>query len=161
MAKKYIGIYMKRNLITAFVCAGIAFVPLLIVSMENNAVEKDLLIALIPFPVALCCFLISLLPCLGFQRMIGLQEKRYGTRLDDAEEIRLENGLYLSRNWLIAAGRVAIYKKHIQKLKQEFKVEKGGSVYRIRITVDGGRQYTVRCRSEANVKKIRNWFNKI
>ena len=158
--KQYIGIYVRRNLIATLLCAGIAVALMLIVSLINDAVPNDILISLIPVPIALCWFLLSLIPTIGFRRMIKQQEKQYGVCFEDAEVKHLENGLYLSRNWLIVAGRYGLYKKHIRKMKQEFIVEKGGSVYRIRILVAGDRRYSIRCRNEANVKKVRNWAKK-
>lgn len=161
MEKKYIGIYVRRNLIAALLCAGIAVALMLVASLTNDAVPNDILISLIPLPIALCWFLLSLIPIIGFRKMIKQQEKQYGICFEDAEVIHLENGLYLSRNWLIVVGRCGLYKKHIRKMKQKFIVEKGGSVYRIRILVEGDRRYTIRCRNEANVKKIRNWAKKV
>lgn len=92
MVKKYIGIYVRRNLMAALLCAVIAFI-LLLVSLTNDVVPNDILISLMPFPIALCCFPLSLIPIIGFQKMIKQQEKRYGIRFEDAEAVHLENGL--------------------------------------------------------------------
>lgn len=157
LVEKYIRIYLKRNSILALICATIVFIPLFIVSLIYDVLSYDLIVAFIPFPIALICVLISFLPIFRFRKMIVRQESLYGTLFSDTEANRLETTLYLSKEWLIWAGSCAIHKKHIHSIKQKVVSGRVGSSYKVTITTVDNKRYVIWCTSAADIKKIKAW----
>jgi len=124
-------------------CAAIAFIPLFIVSLTHDVVSYDLIIAFIPFPFALVCVLISALPIIRFRKMIMWQESLYGTTFSDINANHLETTLYLCDEWLIWAGRYAIYKNHIQSLKHRLVSGRVGVSNKVTIRAVDGKRYNI------------------
>ena len=157
MVEKYTKIYLKRNIILALICATIAFIPLLIVSLIFDVLSYDLIVAFTPFPIAFVYVLISILPIIRFRKMIMQQELLYGTVFSDTDANHLETTLYLSKNWLIWAGSCAIYKKHIQSIKHKLESGRVGSSNKVTITTADNKRYIIWCLSTTNIKKIKTW----
>lgn len=157
MVEKYIKIYLKRNIVLALICAILVFIPLFIVSLVYDVLSYDLIIAFVPFPIALICVLISLLPIIRFRKMIMRQESLYDTVFSDTDANHLETTLYLSKDWLIWAGSSAIYKKHIQSIQHKIESGRVGSSNKVTITTVDNKRYVVWCLSATNIKKIELW----
>ena len=157
VVEKYIKIYLKRISILALICATLVFIPLLIVSLVYDVLSYDLIIAFVPFPIALICVLVSLLPIIRFRKMIMRQELLYDTVFSDTDVNHLETTLYLSKNWLIWAGSSAIHKKHIQSIKHKLESGRVGSSNKVIITTVDNKRYVVWCLSATNIKKIKLW----
>ena len=157
MVNKYIKIYLKRNFKLALFCAIIVFLPFLTVSLIYDTYPNDILVSFAPFPLAVICFLISMLPTLRFKKMITQQEQMLDTLFSDCEAVHLETTLYLSKDWLIWAGSCAIHKRNIQSVDCRVRSGKSGSSNQVIITTADHRQYTIWCLSASNVKKIKNW----
>ena len=117
----------------------------------------DLIIAFVPFPIALICVLVSLLPIIRFRKMIMRQESLYDTVFSDTDANHLETTLYLSKDWLIWAGSSAIHKKHIQSIKHKLESGRVGSANKVIITTVDNKRYVVWCLSATNIKKIKLW----
>ncbi len=134
MVERYIRIYRKRNVSLALICATIVFIPFFIVGLIYDVLSYDLIIAFLPFPLALVCCLIGIFPNLRFRKMIAQQEALYNTKFCDAGVVHLETTLYLSEDWLIWAGSCAIHKKHIRSFKSKLVSGRAGSSNRVTIT---------------------------
>ncbi len=158
MVEKYIKLYVKRNIFLALFCATIAFLPLFIVGLIYDVLSYDLVVAFIPFPIALVCVLISLLPIIRFKKMIIQQETLYNVVFCDTDSINLETTLYLSKDWLIWAGSCAIHKKHIHSVKHKLVTGRVGSSNKVTIQTNNNKRYTIWCLSSSNIKKIKDWF---
>ena len=157
MVEKYIKIYLKRNILLAFICAFIVFVPLFIVSLIYDVLSYDWIVAFVPFPLALVCVGISILPILHFKNMITQQEALYKIYFSDTNAIHLETTLYLSKDWLIWAGVCAIYKNHIQTIKCKREFGRAGSSNKLTITAKDNKRYVIWCLNSRNIKRINAW----
>ncbi len=157
MIEKYIRIYLKRNILLALICTAIVFIPLFIVSLVYDVLSYDLIIAFVPFPIALICVLISLLPIIPFQKMIMQQELLYDTVFSDTDANRLETALYISKDWLICAGNCALYKKHIHSFKHKVVSGRSGSSNKVTITTIDNKRYVIWCLSATSITKIKDW----
>ncbi len=157
VVEKYIKLYLKRNSILALFCATLVCIPLLIVSLVYDVLSYDLIIAFVPFPIALICVLVSLLPIIRFRKMIMRQESLYDTVFSDTDANHLETTLYLSKDWLIWAGSCAIYKNHIQSIQHKLETGRAGSSNKVTITTVDNKRYIIWCLSTTNIKKIKTW----
>ena len=158
MLSTYTKIYIKRNLLAALVCAVICFIPLFVVSLIYDVRADDTLIAWIPFPAAALCFGVSLLPIIPFRHMVRKQEALYRVAFTDTDVKRLDTTLYISRTWLIHAGRVALCKQHIRKITAKQVYGKGGVSYRITVKTADNRRLVIRTTSASAVKQIQAWI---
>ena len=157
MIETYVKIYLKRNILLAFVCSVIGFIPLFIVSLVYDVISYDLIISFCPFLIAFLCFSISLFPIIRFKKMIASQELLYGIVFSDNNSTRLETTLYLSDEWLIWACYCAIHKKHIQSVKCKRGHSRVGSSYRVKITTIDKKHYIIWCLNFSSIKKINSW----
>ena len=159
MVEKYIKLFIKRNILTALICAFLVFVPIFIVALIFDVLSYDLFVAFIPFPIALVCVLISLLPIIRFKKMIIQQEVLYNVEFCDTDSINLETTLFLNKEWLIWAGSCAINKKHIHSVNYKRVTGRVGSSYKVTILTNDNKHYSVWCLSLSNIKKIKDWIN--
>lgn len=159
MVEKYIKLFIKRNILTALICAFLIFVPIFIVALIFDVLSYDLFVAFIPFPIAFVCVLISLLPIIRFKKMIIQQEVLYSVKFCDTDSINLETTLFLNKEWLIWAGSCAIYKKHIHSVNYKKETGRVGSSYKVTIQTNDNKHYSVWCFSLSNIKKIKDWIN--
>ena len=158
MVKKYCRIFTMRISVMALVfLIGLSglFVPFFTSDLDT----EDTLLCLFPLYVSGTTFLVALLYPIRFRRMIKKQEELYGVSFNDDEVVLLEKMLFLSRDWLIAAGTCAVYKKHIRDVRSVFRTGKGGSSYEVFIITADGKQCKVWCTDAENIKKIREWKN--
>lgn len=157
MVEKYIKIYLKRNLVLSLICAKLVFLPLFVVSLIYDILDYDIIVAFVPFPLALLCVVICALPIIRFRKMITRQESLYHTRFSDDGLIHLGTTLYLSKDWLIWAGSCAIHKKHIQSITYKLVTSGVGSSNKITISTLDHKRYVVWSMSTTDIKKIKEW----
>ena len=156
---KYIAFYHKRNFVLALFCAIICFIPLFIVSLIANVIKEDILISFVPFAISFIVVSIASLFTIRFKRMISEQEKEYEVQFNDDEVIHLETTLFISNEWLIWAGSVALYKKNIKTIKSKLRYGSAGSSNEVILTTIDGKKYNIWCLSSSNVDKIKKWKN--
>ena len=89
--------------------------------------------------------------------MIRRQERLYNIKFKDYYAVNLEKTVFLSQNWIIYAGRIAIYKKHIQAISSKYVIGKGPSFYKVIIKTVDNKKYTLKCYEQSNLVKIKNW----
>ena len=156
---KYIAFYHKRNFVLSLICAIICFIPLFIVSLIANVIKEDILISFVPFAIFFIVVGIESLFTIRFKRMIFEQEKEYEVQFNDDEVIHLETTLFISNEWLIWAGSVALCKKNIKTIKSKLRYGRAGSSNEVIITTLDDRKYRIWCLSSSNVDKIKKWKN--
>lgn len=158
MIEKYIKLYLKRNIWLGSVCATIVAIPMLITSLIYDVLEYDLLISLIPFPIAVIVVLFCSLPIPRFRKMIQEQETLYGTAFNDADVEHLETTLYIAKDWLIWAGVSAFHRKHIKEISHKLRHGRPGTSNEVRIVTVDNKKYTTWCLSASHVKNIKSWL---
>jgi predicted ferric reductase len=157
--KKYIKIYLKRNVIIALIYATLAFIPLFVVSLLYDYVPEDTIISFSPFLLAVSGVAVTSISIIRFKKIIRKQEKRYGIQFQDTNAEHIEKTLYISRDWLIRAGTFAFYKKHIKSITYALQNGKGGPSYKVTVKTIEDKDYTFFSKNESNIKKIRKWKN--
>lgn len=156
---KYIALYNKRNLVLAFFGAVICFIPLFIVSLIYNVIKEDILISFAPFVISFTAVAIASLSTIRFKRMIKEQEKQYVSQFNDDKVVHLETTLFLSDEWLICAGSVALHKNHITSIKSKLRYGRAGASNEVILTTTDGKKYRIWCLNSSNIEKIRDWKN--
>ena len=159
MVKKYIKIYHKRNLQLAFFCASMVFVTsiILIIFDKVSVCPEDIIVLFMPFLLTLPFLFIASLYTIRFKKMIKEQEQLYKIKFNDADAVWLENVLYISKEWLIAAGTCAIYKPHLKSLKSIRHHGKYGTSYRVIFKTINGKKYKTWINSPSDIQRIRKW----
>ena len=158
MIDKYIGIYHKRNIQLALICATIVFLPLFIVSLFYDVVPEDTLVSFVPYILATLCVAIASLFTKRFRTMIHKQEQIYSVKFQDTDVVHWETTLYLSKDWLVWAGSCAIYKEHIKSIGSKLRHGRAGSSNEVIIKTVDNKQYTIWCLNSSNIKKIKEWM---
>ena len=157
MVEKYIRLYMRRNMLFGLGLAILCWVPLFIASVIADVLAYDIVLSFVPFPIAFVCVLISYIPTFRFKRMIKEQEVYYHTEFTDRGVRRLENRLYLSDDWLIAAGECALYKKYIRGMREKYITSRSGGSHLVKITSVDDKLHSIWILSSSNIKMIRQW----
>ena len=157
MVEKYIRLYMRRNMLLCLGLAILCWVPFFIASVIADVLAYDIVFSFVPFPIAFVCVLVSYIPTFRFKRMIKEQEAYYHTEFTDRGVRRLENTLYLSDDWLIAAGTCALYKKHIQGVYEKYINTRSGGSHLVKITTVDDKLHSIWILSSPNIKKIQRW----
>ncbi|MBO5097031.1 MAG: hypothetical protein J6B96_01805 [Agathobacter sp.] len=157
IVNKYIAIFHKRNILTAFLCTMIVFVPLFAVALIFDVIESDILIAFIPFLLAILFLALASFYTIRFKQMIVNQEKLYSVRFNDENAEHLETTIYLSNEWLICAGISAIHKEHIKAISSTLRYGQAGASNEIIVKTADDKKYRIWRISVSNVQKIRNW----
>jgi predicted ferric reductase len=157
--KKYIKIYLKRNVIIALICATLAFIPLFVVSLLYDYVPEDTIISFSPFLLAVSGVAVTSISIIRFKKIIRKQEKRYGIQFQDTNAEHIEKTLYISRDWLIRAGNFAFYKKHIKSITYTLQNGKGGPSYKVTVKTIENKDYTFFSKIEPSITKITKWKN--
>lgn len=168
--KKYISLYIKRNLkacalflLVISICSLIGFIL-----EHNNCIEnclkKYFYISIIFFIITLFIFLFSLIYIYRFKSLIKIQEKRFMIKFNDNNNELLNKYYlnYLSDEWYIHGASFTIYYKYIYKTKYK-KVSggKGGNAhYIIFITIDK-KKYKLRINSRNDYYKIYHWYKNL
>lgn len=157
MVEKYIRLYMMRNMLLCLGLAVLCWVPLFIVSVIADVLAYDIAFSFVPFPIAGLCVLVSYIPTFRFKKMIKEQETYYHTEFTDSGVKRLENTLFLSDDWLIAAGERALYKEHIRGIRVKSVYSRYGGSHLVKITTVDDKLHSVWVLSSSNIKKIQKW----
>ena len=158
MVKKYIAIYMKRNIFLALFCALIVFVPIFITALVFKPSFYDAVIgSTLPFLLAAVCVAVSSIPTVRFRKMISEQETEFGEEFSDNGVEHLETTLFLSDSWLIWAGSCALRKEKIKSVGYKTEYGRAGSSNRVTIKTTDGRKYKIWCLSSTSIKRIRQW----
>ena len=157
--KKYILIYMKRYIFLWLFCATLCAVPIFIVSLQYDILPYDMFICLVPYGFAGILILINGILLTRFTDSITKQEKLYSISFSDDEATRIDDVVYLSREWLVCIGKFALYKKHISKMYfHEENNPKNGISYNIVLqTLDDQNRYFYVGNKNA-VEKIERWL---
>ncbi|MBQ7347425.1 MAG: hypothetical protein IJW55_05660 [Clostridia bacterium] len=162
--KKYIGIYIKYLMKTAFSISMIGFVPLMIIYLiflSNGTIGIEGLWLPLMFPVGACVVvLFCLLYLYGFQNMIREQEKTFEIRFNDENNIKLALNIYTSDHWLIFAGKYAFSRRYIKTItsfRTQRRVRPGYSYYIVVHTIDGDK-YTIFVPASRLPDKIKAWY---
>jgi hypothetical protein len=157
MVEKYVKIFYRRNLLATLLPAIFVFLPLFVVSLFYDVIDGDIWISFFPFPLAALLWCFAALYTVRFRKMIEEQESLYRISFCDNGAIHLETTLYLSEDWLIFAGSVALYKKHIRSVRAKSEIGRVGSSYKVTLRTVTGKKYVVWCLSHENVERIKKW----
>ena len=162
MINKYIKIFIKRNCLSSLLYGAIVFLPLFAEALDGKSTLRDTAFAfLIAFAICIIYVAIASLPAIRFKRMIRRQERLYKIQFNDYYgAVNLEKTVYLSHSWIIYAGKIAVYKKHIQAISSKFINARGPSFYKVIIKTVDNKKYTLKCYEQSNLIKIHKWNKK-
>ena len=155
---KYIKIYFKRNTFLALILGILVWLPLFIVSLISDVLSYDLLVSFVPFFIGFAGVAVSALTIPRFRKMIDRQEALYHSTFPQGEAQHLETTLYLSEDWLVSAGVIAMHRKHIHSLEHRTERNNSGTSNKIVIQTVDNKTYTIRYLGTNNIRKIRQWW---
>jgi len=160
-ANFYIKKYIFRSGCWIFGFAFFLCTLFFVVSLFNDSLSDDLQATLIALGLAVLAFLVSLLPVFRFQNMIKLQERMFNIQFidEDALPIHRYSLVYLTKDWLIVAGRYAFYRNFIRndRIKIQIQNNSRGNDYFIKIDGVNNQFYRFHADSASSAKKIKAW----
>ena len=122
-----------------------------------NVCPENIVILFLPFLLTMPFLFIASLYTISFKKMIKEQEQLYKIKFNDTDAVWLENVLYISKEWLIAAGTCAIYKPHLKSIKSIRHHGKYGTSYRVIFNTINGKKYKIWINSPSDIQRIRKW----
>jgi len=167
--KRYILMYVKSNAFILILVTSIVFFSLfltIIFSGEKITIEYLMLIIAftsIIFIPGIIIFLYSLIYIERFNKIIKLQEKLYNTTFNNKNEITLQKNLnYLSDEWFIQAGSLALHYKYIKSInfKTIHRIN-ANSTYYIIFKTQNNQKYKVTIAKTTHYNQIRKWWNNL
>ena len=165
---KYTLKYIKRNFLYFIGFIIIVFLYTIVdflikhhhISMD--AFKTILIITGIFSILAIIIFFISLIYIIRFYKIISMQEKEYNTTFSNDNEMVLSKwGLnYLTDEWFIKAGILAVHYKNIKSLniKRDFSRK---DRYFIIFKTKNDKEYKVSLKNSYHYTKIRKWWNNL
>ena len=167
--KKYISKYILRNLICVGLFALLMFVCLgLGITIETRSISlynfKLVLIFTLSFTIiAFFVFLFSLVYIIRFKKTIKAQEQKFNIIFNDNNAILLSKQAlnYLSDEWYIQAGSLAIYYKNIKSMALKSHYSRSNTTYSIIFKTKDGHKYKVGIEKTTHYNKIRKWYNNL
>ena len=160
--KKYILAYIKNNFYALLIINGVFFfcfsIPCL---LDSHVWVVAMAFLIVCFTISLIVFLISLLYIVRFKKTIKLQEEMYNITFNNKNEIVLKkNYNYLSDEWFIQAGSLALYYKYIKTMRLKTHHGKNNS-HSIVFKTQDGKKYTVGIEKTTHYTKVRKWLNNL
>lgn len=167
--KKYILKYVLRNLIMVGAFALLMFTCLeLGLIIETHSISlynlKLVLIFTLAYSIiAFMFFLFSLIYIIRFKKIIKKQEQMYNITFNDQNAVQLskKNLNYLSDEWYIQAGSLAIYYKYIKSITLKSHHNRNNTTYEIIFKTKDGHKYKVGIEKTTHYNKIRQWYNNL
>ena len=160
-ANTYIKKYMFRSVCWIFGSAFFLCTLFLVVCLFSDSLSNDLLVIWFILGLAVLAFFISLLPILRFRYMIRLQEKMFNTEFcdEEAQPIHRYSLVYLTKDWLIVAGRYAFYRSFIRNNRIKILIQNNsrGNDYFIKIEGVNHQTYRFHADSSSSAKQIKAW----
>lgn len=114
-ANFYIKKYILRCAAMIFGIAFFIFLIFFIVALFYDVQEDDILMSFQVLGIGAVVFAVSLIPIVRFRNMIRMQEAMFDIRFqaNDAMPLHRNSLVYLSKDWLVVAGRYAFYRDFI------------------------------------------------
>ena len=161
LIQKYESVYMRRWCFCWLFCATLCAVPLLIASLTNNVLPYDLLITPVPYVIAGLLISVNLVLCKNFKKSIKPQEELYSVSFSDNYAEQIDDLTYLSDEWIICAGKCALYKNHIKNITViQTNNTKKGITHEIVFETQSGDRISLWIAPKKSVEKIQNWLGK-
>ncbi|MBO5269710.1 MAG: hypothetical protein J6B77_02920 [Clostridia bacterium] len=96
---------------------------------------------------------------------IAVQERKYGVFFGDDRDDRTKTYAYgmivCTRDWVIHAGRFALYRAEIRSVSiGDAEPQKNGSIHPVRIKTVSGKKFVLKCKNEAIARAVRNSFRR-
>lgn len=156
-----------RRFVEEFICmklliGGIIFLVPFLLSVYALCTRADgWILLLFILGAALCTFLLMMLPCLTFVRMIRRQEAM-GLPFDTRKLRKFDSDMtstYLSENWLIHAGYFAMHRSRIASIGEiEGTAARGGISHSIIVNTAEGETWQWRMHP-TGIRAVRRWLD--
>ena len=164
--KKYIRLYAKHMLLLMCVITIPLFLLFFIVSFFADAQPYDLQFSFVILGAGGIVFIATLYPIKRFCAMIKHQEKQFGVVFSDKDSRKIgENVEYLTDEWLINAGTIALYWKNIKGISSKVARTNGRAgmqkAYSMKITTMDDSVYIFNTTSEHVESLIRIWLSNL
>ncbi|MBQ6817444.1 MAG: hypothetical protein IJO27_03340 [Bacilli bacterium] len=167
--KKYTLKYIKRNTLLLVILIAITFFAVILDTLIANHrislydFKVILLFSAIYLIIGMIPLFISFIYIFRFYKTISIQEKEYNTVFNNNNETILSKGClnYLTDEWFIQAGSLAIYYKNIKSLNIKKRGAANHTRYLIVFKTNDGKKYQVHIQSSAHYTKIRKWWNSL
>lgn len=157
----YIKKYILRSAAMIFGIAFFVFLVFFIVALFYDVQQDDILVSFQVLGIGAVVFAVSLIPIVRFHNMIRMQEAMFDIRFqaNDATPLHRHSLVYLSKDWLIVAGRYAFYRDFIRNKRIMIQVQKTsfGNNYFIKIDGINDRSYRFHADSSSSAKQMKAW----
>lgn len=156
--RKYVCVFMKRNLTLVFFCATLCAIPLFVAALIYDFLPYDIYMCLIPYVFGALIIIMNHFVSFRFKKIIEKQEESFNVSFSDKDERQLNPTVFLTEEWLIFAGRYAFYKKNIESIKS--KIADGRSIQRrhkLTVIETDGHKTNIVIYQPSVVKKIKEW----
>ena len=159
--KRYVFLRMKLNAMRYFIPAVPVTLFFLITALRYDALEYDLLFALLPLAIAAIVLCISMYQPARFLRMVKKQEAMFGVTFGEKKFAPLypRTPYHVSPDWFICMGSWGFYRGYIDKLTHQ---TRGGGTpainYYAKIMTTDGKNYCFRMESASDLKRFYQWY---
>ena len=157
--RKYINMYLKRNIfLAALIALPISFI-LFIVAIFADVLSYDILGSLAPVVIGAIFVAFYQLYAFRFMRMIKHQEDMYNIEFNDnnAQPLYKNSIIFLSDDWLIISGEYAFYRGYVKSFSQKIYRSRYGNDYKIIVNAVDGRKYKFWATASHDIDKYREW----
>ena len=161
-AKDFISIYMKENAVLASIIAIPIAVLFFVVALFADALNHDMVLAVVPLLFGMCCIGIVFLKTRYFKHLILTQEK--GLEVSFEGEIFTpfypKTLFYSSDSWIVKSGCWAFHRSFLQKISVTVVNEKSAARhYVVKFYATDGVVVVDNNLGIGEIKKIKKWHN--
>lgn len=159
--KRYVFLRMKLNAMRYLIPAVPVTLVFLITALRYDALDYDLLFALLPLAIAAIALCISMYQPVRFLRMVRNQEAMFGVAFGEKKFAPLypRTPYHASPDWFICMGSWAFYRGYIDKLTHQTRGRGTPAIsYYAKVRTTDGKNYCFRMESASDQKHFYAWW---